>query len=290
MRRAMVFLLTITAACRDWQPSQGAVSYTHLDVYKRQVVTEGDLSRALEHPELTCYAVKIGKFGGVQPTLDFYREARKRGIELWMAGMSETGVSKRLHAAFETLLGVNIPGDISETSRYFEQDITDPVSYTHLDVYKRQQLDYFLHTPVYFVILPLFAFANAGVLLAGTDILALIMSPVTIGVFFGLLVGKPIGIFVATWLTVKLKISELPDGVCWGHILGVSILGGVGFTMAIFVTNLAFTDPTTIASAKIAIVAASLVAGLIGFFIRRREALCADCADDEPEQLEAVAD
>ena len=90
------------------------------------MVTEGDLSRALEYPELTCYAVKIGKFGGVQPTLDFYREARKRGIELWMAGMYETGVSKRLHAAFETLLGVNIPGDISETSRYFEQDITDP--------------------------------------------------------------------------------------------------------------------------------------------------------------------
>lgn len=90
------------------------------------VVTEDDLSRALEYPELTCYAVKIGKFGGVQPTLDFYREACKRGIEVWMAGMYETGVSKRLHAAFETLLGVNIPGDISETSRYFAQDITDP--------------------------------------------------------------------------------------------------------------------------------------------------------------------
>ena len=90
------------------------------------VVTEDDLARALEHPELACYAVKIGKFGGVQPALDFYREAMARGIELWMAGMYETGVSKRLHASFETLLGVNIPGDISETARYFERDITDP--------------------------------------------------------------------------------------------------------------------------------------------------------------------
>ena len=90
------------------------------------VVTRDDLARALDHPELTCYALKIGKFGGVQPALDFYREAISRGIEVWMAGMYETGVSKRLHAAFETLLGVNIPGDISETSRYFEQDITDP--------------------------------------------------------------------------------------------------------------------------------------------------------------------
>lgn len=90
------------------------------------VVTKDDLACALDHPELTCYALKIGKFGGVQPALDFYREAISRGIEVWMAGMYETGVSKRLHAAFETLLGVNIPGDISETSRYFEQDITDP--------------------------------------------------------------------------------------------------------------------------------------------------------------------
>ncbi|WP_139651595.1 o-succinylbenzoate synthase [Raoultibacter phocaeensis] len=90
------------------------------------VVTEDDLACALAQPELTCYAVKIGKLGGVQPSLDFYREATARGIELWMAGMYETGVSKQLHAAFETLLGVNIPGDISETARYFEQDITIP--------------------------------------------------------------------------------------------------------------------------------------------------------------------
>lgn len=182
------------------------------------------------------------------------------------------------------------PGQPDIAQKEYLEEVAQIGRVSRMTIPPITQLDYFLHTPVYFVILPLFAFANAGVLLAGTDILALIMSPVTIGVFFGLLVGKPIGIFVATWLTVKLKISELPDGVCWGHILGVSILGGVGFTMAIFVTNLAFTDPTTIASAKIAILAASLVAGLIGFFILRREALCADCADDEPEQLEAVAD
>lgn len=99
---------------------------TMLVCLDESVVTEDDLARALEHPELTCYAVKIGKLGGVQPTLDFYRRATERGIELWMAGMYETGVSKRLHAAFETLLGVNIPGDISETARYFRSDITVP--------------------------------------------------------------------------------------------------------------------------------------------------------------------
>lgn len=99
---------------------------TMLVCLDESVVTEDDLARALDHPELACFAVKIGKFGGVQPTLDFYREATERGIELWMAGMYETGVSKRLHAAFQTLLGVNIPGDISETARYFTRDITVP--------------------------------------------------------------------------------------------------------------------------------------------------------------------
>lgn len=90
------------------------------------IVTPADLEEALKYSELTCYAFKIAKFGGVQPALEFYEQARQRGIEVWMGGMYETGVSKRLHAAFETLLGVNIPGDLSETSRYFEQDITLP--------------------------------------------------------------------------------------------------------------------------------------------------------------------
>ena len=131
------------------------------------------------------------------------------------------------------------------------------------------RLDYRLHVPVYFFILPLFAFSNASVVLVGMDPLAIITNPVTIGVFFGLLVGKPLGIFLATWLTVKLKLSELPKGVTWGHIGGVSVLGGVGFTMAIFVTNLAFVDPNMISMAKAAILAASLIAGVAGFFILR---------------------
>ncbi len=132
------------------------------------------------------------------------------------------------------------------------------------------RLDDRLHVPVYFFILPLFAFSNASVMLAGMDPLAVITNPVTIGVFCGLLFGKPFGIFIATWLVVKLRLSDLPQGVNWGHIAGVSILGGVGFTMAIFVTNLAFSDTATIAMAKAAILAASMVAGLVGFFVLRR--------------------
>lgn len=85
-----------------------------------------DLSRALAHPELRCYALKLGKFGGVQPALDFLRMAQARGIDVWMGGMYDTGVSRRLHAAFETLPAVSAPGDIGATARYFSSDVTDP--------------------------------------------------------------------------------------------------------------------------------------------------------------------
>ncbi len=141
------------------------------------------------------------------------------------------------------------------------------------------RLDHRLHIPVYFFILPLFAFSNASVVLTGMDPLSIVTNPVTIGVFCGLLFGKPLGIFLATWLTVKLKLSDLPQGVNWGHIGGVSVLGGVGFTMAIFVTNLAFVDPNMIAMAKAAILAASLIAGIAGFFILRA---VTDEEDEEP--------
>ena len=85
-----------------------------------------DVMRALAHPELRCYSVKIGKFGGIQPSIEFVRMAQGRGIDVWMGGMYDTGISKRVHAAFETLPGVNAPGDIGATSRYFASDVTVP--------------------------------------------------------------------------------------------------------------------------------------------------------------------
>lgn len=85
-----------------------------------------DVVRALQHPELRCYALKIGKMGGVQPSLEFARAARSRGLAVWMGGMYDTGISKRLHAAFETLPGIDAPGDIGATARYFRSDVTDP--------------------------------------------------------------------------------------------------------------------------------------------------------------------
>ena len=127
------------------------------------------------------------------------------------------------------------------------------------------RLEHRLHPWVYFAALPLFALTNAGVRFIDGDPAAIFADPVLYGVMLGLLIGKPIGIMLMSFLTVKLKAATLPQGVTWLHMLGAGILGGVGFTMAIFVANLAYADPAHIATAKMGILLASLAAGAIGF-------------------------
>ncbi|TDB39960.1 MAG: Na+/H+ antiporter NhaA [Actinobacteria bacterium] len=120
-----------------------------------------------------------------------------------------------------------------------------------------------------FVILPLFALANAGVVLVGLDIPGLILEPVSLGVFFGLVLGKQLGITGAAWLAIRLKLAELPKGVTWRHIYGVGWLGGIGFTMSLFISGLAFRSGILQSEAKLAILVTSVVAGLGGYMILR---------------------
>ena len=127
------------------------------------------------------------------------------------------------------------------------------------------RLEHMLYPWVYFGILPLFALTNADVSFIGMDVGAMLADPVLYGVMLGLLLGKPLGIMLMSFIIVKSKLASLPENVNWFHMLGASILGGVGFTMAIFVANLAFTDEMHIATAKLAILAASLIAGVLGF-------------------------
>ena len=127
------------------------------------------------------------------------------------------------------------------------------------------RLEHKLYPWVYFGILPLFALTNADVSFTGMDIGSMLTDPVLYGVMLGLLVGKPLGIMLMSFAIVKSKLASLPENVNWFHMLGASILGGVGFTMAIFVANLAYTDEMHIATAKLAILAASLLAGVLGF-------------------------
>lgn len=137
------------------------------------------------------------------------------------------------------------------------------------------RLEHRLHPWVYFAALPLFALTNAGVRFVDADPAAIFSDPVLYGVLLGLLLGKPAGIMLMSFLTVKTKAARLPQGVTWMHMLGAGILGGVGFTMAIFVANLAYADPAHIATAKMGILLASLIAGVAGFlflFVQARRA------------------
>lgn len=129
------------------------------------------------------------------------------------------------------------------------------------------RLERSLYPWVYFLILPLFALTNADVSFMSMSAGEIFTSPVFHGVFFGLVLGKPIGIMLMSFIIVKTGLSELPEGCNWMHMLGASILGGVGFTMGIFVTNLAFVDEVYVATAKVAILMASAVAGLLGFAV-----------------------
>ncbi|SHH97436.1 Na+:H+ antiporter, NhaA family [Chryseolinea serpens] len=126
-------------------------------------------------------------------------------------------------------------------------------------------LQQWLHRPVAFMILPLFALANTCVVIP-TDWFQGLLIPNSTGILLGLVLGKPIGIFLFSFLATKLKLSNLPGDLRWNHIFGVGLLGGIGFTMSIFVTLLAFNDPAFIDPSKIAIMIASVMAGLGGYF------------------------
>jgi NhaA family Na+:H+ antiporter len=127
-------------------------------------------------------------------------------------------------------------------------------------------LENHLHPVQAFLILPLFALFNAGVYLGG-DALSRVTDPIGLGIFAGLFLGKQIGVVGFSWIAIKSGLADLPDGVHWNQIWGASCLAGVGFTMSLFITELAFDDPAHIATAKLGILEASLVAGVIGYWI-----------------------
>ena len=125
-------------------------------------------------------------------------------------------------------------------------------------------LQHFLHKPVAFIILPTFALANTAIILSG-NIGQTLTQNYSLGIALGLIVGKPIGIFLLTFLAVTFGFCKLPIDLNWKAILGVGFLGGIGFTMSIFITLLAFNNETIINNAKLVILISSLIAGLIGF-------------------------
>lgn len=127
------------------------------------------------------------------------------------------------------------------------------------------RLEHNLHGFSAFFIMPLFAFSNAGVIIDFSGISANLM--IVLGVVCGLIIGKPLGIFAFTYMATKLKIIKKPDNLSWNEIFAVGFLGGIGFTMSIFITHLAFVDESIIASVKLGVFIASFIAAIIGVLL-----------------------
>jgi NhaA family Na+:H+ antiporter len=167
------------------------------------------------------------------------------GVLMWFL-MLKSGV----HA---TIAGVLLAFAIPFTGK--EDDTESP----------SHRLEHFLHRPVAFVILPLFALANTGIVL-GAGILQSLTASNSLGIAAGLMVGKPVGITLLSFIAVSLGVCRLPLDLNWKHVFGAGLLGGIGFTMSIFITNLAFAgEPGVINASKMAILLASLTAGTAGF-------------------------
>lgn len=144
-----------------------------------------------------------------------------------------------------------------------------------------QRLEHALAPVATFFVLPVFALANAGIGLTG-DIGHALTDRVALGVIAGLLVGKQIGILLASWLTVKLKLAELPSNTTWRHVHGAGLLAGIGFTMSIFITTLAFKDLEMRETAKIGILFGSIVSGIIGYVFLRMAKYHAPAPAEKP--------
>ncbi len=133
-----------------------------------------------------------------------------------------------------------------------------------------RHLEHSLHPWVAFGILPLFAFANAGVSLSGMS-MDFLLEPLPLGIALGLFLGKQVGVFGFSWLAVRLRVASLPDDVCWREFYGMSLLCGVGFTMSLFIASLAL-DGGAMPGARLGVLLGSLLSAICGYLILRRTA------------------
>jgi Na+:H+ antiporter, NhaA family len=171
--------------------------------------------------------------------------------------LSESTVSRLLVRAKGVIGGDEWQQDHHRAERLmrFQQSTREVIS-------PLEYLIHLLHPWVSFIIMPLFALANAGVPLKLADLAA----PVAVAVSLGLLLGKPLGIVLLSWLAVKLRVAALPEGVSWRHLVAGGILGGIGFTMALFIAELALKD-TLLDTAKVGVLAGSFVSAIVGIMM-----------------------
>jgi Na+:H+ antiporter, NhaA family len=168
-----------------------------------------------------------------------------------------------------------------EAHRIADDTVDDPVPpdadahhWLHLAGLTREavsplaRLEHLLHPWTSYVVIPVFALANAGVSISSSSLDDALTSGITLGVVAGLVVGKTVGVTIFTWLATKTGITRLPEGVGWGQLVGVAALAGIGFTVSLFITSLAFQTQAIQDAAKVGILIASLLAGLLGALLR----------------------
>jgi NhaA family Na+:H+ antiporter len=150
-----------------------------------------------------------------------------------------------------------------------------------------QRFEHTLHPWTTYVILPLFAFANAGVTLSGGGFANVLQSRVALGIIAGLIAGKSVGVSLFSWLAVRLGIAELPSNLSWYQVLGVSFLTGIGFTMSLFISTLAFGQGDLLSVAKLGIITGSVIAGIVGWTVLRLTPTQTETAQSLPEDAAA---
>jgi Na+:H+ antiporter, NhaA family len=199
------------------------------------------------HPTLA--GVALGLMTPVLP-----RRTRERPLDTAVRALSH--VDERLQTGHDDPRGLLEP---LKELRYAQRELLAPVV--------RVQMS--LHPWVAYGVMPLFALANAGVSVEGLELTSAASQSVLLGVFLALVLGKPLGICLGSWIAVRAGWCRLPFGVRWSDVVLIGCLGGIGFTMSIFIASLAFADPGLLAAAKAGVLLASLIAGIIGLALGR---------------------
>jgi Na+/H+ antiporter NhaA len=197
------------------------------------------------------------------------------GGAVWL-GLYQGGVHPTLAGVVMGLLAPSVPRhraeliDIEELPDVSSVEAARVASVTAKEsVSVVEWLQHILHPWTSFVIVPIFALANSGIHISADGLRIAAGSAITWGVFFGLVIGKPLGILIATRGAIKFGVADQPEGVSTRQVLGAGSAAGIGFTVAIFITKLAFTDPVEQANAKIAILLASILAAVMSLVLLR---------------------
>ncbi len=211
------------------------------------------------------------------PAIIFWAAMLKSGVHATIAGVILGAITPAKSLGRKRTFIETVQAALPNVRDSFDKEETerDEIIFGRIEELARQtespleRLERMVHPWVSYLVLPVFALVNAGVALSSEFIRQAFTSPVTLGIMCGLIAGKAAGVSALSWLAVRLGWAALPQGVSWRHVFGAGLIGGVGFTVALFITGLAFTDKLLIEEAKMGVLAASLIAAVAGYLFLR---------------------